>query len=97
MEYNGAEDWWYWGGVYYGYNGEGLISVEFVAPTFVFDNPVSEACLEAFYWGFYLGLELTEDEYIDLTGTKKSIILEVIDENEELLDFLNDSKIEGNC
>lgn len=94
MEYIGAADYHFWNGVYMGYNGEGLASIEISSPSLAFDNEVSRSCLEAFKWGFYLGEELTEEEYISLTTmTKSNIIKKKAKPEKEIVNV----KIEGNC
>jgi hypothetical protein len=101
MEYVGAADWHFWMGVFYAYNGLGQEDMEFLAPTFNMDNQVTKDCLEAYKWGWALGLELTEDEYIELTTSPKDDIVEFIpvkvDKVKDEQDFETLIKIVGNC
>jgi hypothetical protein len=100
MEYIGAADYHFWHGVYMGYNSEGLVSIDFLTPTFHMDNQVTRDCVEAFKWGYCFGLELTENEYIELTTyntpdkVKKEEKLVKIEQNDEKIVNV---PIQGNC
>lgn len=76
MEYMGAADYYFWNGVYIGHNSSKLSDIDLVKPTFAIHNTVTIECSNAFNWGFCLGLELTEEEYKELTTPISSSIIE---------------------
>lgn len=88
MVYDSCYDYYFWQGVEIGLNNRLTYDNEnegLVLPEFWIDNPTNLACQDAFAWGYYLGLELTFDEYLELTieAEKPKEILESAEEKDE--------------
>lgn len=65
MIYDNCYDWYFWQGVK---DATGPVIDEDVdnPPEFHMDNETTQACKEAWQWGFAFGRGLTEKEYLDL-------------------------------
>lgn len=98
MEYKGADDYHFWLGLDCGYKAQGKVLTDDLTPSFGMDNNVTRACLMSFNDGFYLGKELTQQDYLDLTTYPKDVIIENILVKESPKDeFDEKSLIVGNC
>lgn len=93
MQYFGAADYYFWQGVK---DATGPVVDNDVnnPPKFHQDNQVTQSCIEAWQWGFSLGRNLTEKEYLELT-TEPDLRDNMKTETEEPV--LEETNIVGNC
>ena len=67
MQYFGAADYYFWQGVKDGCIASpkqlrGEFELGFSA-----NNQTTKACIDSYHWGFFLGIILTHEEYVELT------------------------------
>lgn len=93
MEFVGAADYYFWQGVQIGTMATKAAQSSDFAPTFSQNNSTTKECIEAFEWGFYLGLVLTEEEYVSLT-TLPELDRDIIIEEKKVVTQPN---MVGNC
>lgn len=97
MYYIGAADYHFWQGISKGQDLKGLgdlISHFANHPEEIcaFDNSVTRDCVKAYNWGILMGLELSKEEYINLTEYKRPVIVVEDDIKTNTL-----APITGNC
>lgn len=82
MEYIGAADFYFWEGVKAAQNDK----EQHPDLTLQFNNQVVKEAIDAYNWGFCLGLVLTSQEYIDLTTSPKDDTIDFIKETKKQID-----------
>lgn len=96
MNYIGAADYYFWQGVRKG-NKSSINDLQYdIDQFYIFgNNDVSKACYEAYKWGYIWGINLTQEEYLDLTNDPINVTIEEI--NEAFDKVYKELNIEGNC
>jgi hypothetical protein len=79
MEYLGAAEWYFWLGVKTPQDGPRMTIDNYPELDLTLTGQVANDCITAYKWGLMFGLELTEEEYIDLTEYKESAKVEFIE------------------
>lgn len=103
MDYMGAVDYWFWKGIGVAYNTTITNPEEYLVGMLVMNNKTNHEAADAFKWGFYLGKELSQDDYDGLTNAFKKEIVElqkVIAKaiiNVKVPKIKYDGNVKGNC
>lgn len=97
MEFVGAADYYFWQGVQIGTMATKSAQPSDFAPEFNQNNDTTKACIEAFGWGFCLGLVLTDKEYISLTTLPEPVKIDYTETVVEEKKSTTQPKMVGNC
>lgn len=104
MDYDGAADYFFWKGVWFGQIGSRRDLNSMMSPLVNLNTPTHRACSKAFSWGIDFGLVINPEDYIKLTTVQEPVRVKKkakkVKKKKELMviDTIDrDYPIKGNC